>query len=267
MFESYIPFPHIDPVAFTVGPLAVRWYALAYVTGVLFCWQYSRWIIKRYPALGIPPEKFDDLISWAIPALVIGGRLGYVLFYQFDYYAAHPLDTLKIWKGGMSFHGGIVGVMMGFYLFSRLHHVSFLRMLDLVSLGVPLGVFLGRMTNFINGELYGRITDVPWAVLFPAGGYLPRHPSQLYEAVLEGLLILIVLNVLFWRTRMIQRPGQLVGVGLMLYAGGRFVVEFFREPDAQLGFVWQMLTMGQILSIPYALLGLFLVLRPRFQRP
>ncbi|MAP24749.1 MAG: prolipoprotein diacylglyceryl transferase [Rickettsiales bacterium] len=263
MFDCYIRFPQIDPVALAIGPLQIRWYALAYVTGVLFCWLYCRWLVKRDPSLGIKPTQFDDLIAWAIPSLVIGGRLGYVLFYQLDYYLKHPLEIFMIWQGGMAFHGGIIGILVGFYIFSWRNKLMFLRLLDLVGLGIPMGIFLGRIANFINGELYGRITDMRWAVLFPAGGYLPRHPSQLYEALLEGLMILIVLNVLYWRTRIIRRPGQLAGIWLMLYALARFVVEFFREPDAHLGFVWHILSMGQLLSVPYLLLGAYLFIQAR----
>ncbi len=258
MFESYLSFPSIDPVAFSIGPFDIRWYALAYLGGVVFTWRYIRWIVTRQESLKIPAKAIDDLVSWSILGVVLGGRLGYVFFYDFSYFLKHPLHIFMTWKGGMSFHGGILGVLISFYLFCRLKKISYLRLLDLVGLGIPLGIFLGRLANFVNGELYGRITDVSWAILFPKGGYLPRHPSQLYEAVLEGLLIFCVLNFCFWKTKLAEKPGKLAGLGLFFYAGARFFVEYFREPDAHIGFVAGTLSMGQLLSIPYALIGLYL---------
>lgn len=262
MPDAYLSFPALDPVAFSMGPFAVRWYALAYLVGVVFTWGYARWILTRHGAsFGISPKIFDDILSWSIVGIIVGGRLGYVLFYDLDYFIEHPSHIPMTWKGGMSFHGGLLGVLAVFFIFAKIHKIPFLRILDVCALGAPMGIFFGRLANFVNGELYGRVTDVPWAILFPKGGYLPRHPSQLYEAGLEGLLIFVVLNICFWRTRFANEPGRIAGLGLVLYALARFFVEFFREPDAHLGFVWGVLSMGQLLSVPYALLGSYLIMR------
>lgn len=252
-----LPFPEIDPVVIAVGPLAVRWYALAYLAGFLLAWKYALWIVSRDPAQRPDKDDIDGFIPWAVIGVILGGRIGYILFYQFDLYAADPLEAFKVWNGGMSFHGGALGVIAALFAYSMLHKFSLLRLSDAACAGVPIGLFFGRIANFINGELYGRVTDVSWAVLFPRGGALPRHPSQLYEAVLEGLVLFLVLFVLIRNPAIRNRPGIVTGVFLAGYGIARFMVEFVREPDYQLGLFWNALSMGQLLCVPMILFGCF----------
>ncbi|MCA1941228.1 MAG: prolipoprotein diacylglyceryl transferase [Caenispirillum bisanense] len=255
-----LPFPAIDPIAIELGPLAIRWYALAYLTGLLGGWWYLRFLARRTPG-GPNDVQVDDFLVWATLGVVLGGRLGYVLFYKPSYYLANPLDILKVWQGGMAFHGGVLGVIVAIYLFSRLRKLSFLRMGDLVCAVVPIGLFFGRIANFINGELWGRpAPDVPWAFVFPHGGDVPRHPSQLYEAVLEGLVLFVVLHLLWRVTALRERQGFIAGAFLAGYGISRFIVEFFREPDDFLGTVAAGMTMGQLLSLPMILVGAALMI-------
>ncbi len=257
-----LAFPQIDPVLFELGPLAIRWYALAYIAGLLLGWRYMLLLNAKRAQL-CPSEVIDDLLVWAIIGVILGGRLGYVLFYNLPYYAANPLQALAVWQGGMSFHGGLLGVMAAMLWFARRRGIEVLRLSDLVSCAVPMGLFFGRIANFINGELYGRVTDVPWAFVFPHAGPLPRHPSQLYEAILEGLVLFAVLAWLSWRRDWLQRPGFLTGIYLAGYALSRAVVELVRQPDAQIGLLTLGTTMGQWLSLPMLLGGLYLVWRAR----
>lgn len=260
MLTFALPFPAIDPIAIELGPLAIRWYALAYLTGLLGGWWYLRFLARRTPG-GPNDVQVDDFLVWATLGVVLGGRLGYVLFYKPSYYLANPLDILKVWQGGMAFHGGVLGVIVAIYLFSRLRKLSFLRMGDLVCAVVPIGLFFGRIANFINGELWGRpAPDVPWAFVFPHGGDVPRHPSQLYEAVLEGLVLFIVLHLLWRVTALRERQGFIAGAFLAGYGISRFIVEFFREPDDFLGTVAAGMTMGQLLSLPMILVGAALMI-------
>lgn len=253
-----LPFPEIDPVAIHLGPLAIRWYALAYVAGILAGWAWAMRVVKTHRASWPPVYarlQVDDLVTFVILGIILGGRLGYVLFYNLPYYLANPADILAVWKGGMSFHGGAIGVMLAFALYCRRNALSFLRVGDVVAFSVPFGLFFGRIANFINGELYGRITTHPWGMVFPMGGPEPRHPSQLYEAVLEGPVLFLFL-LFFSRTSYFTRyPGMLGALFLMGYAVLRFGVEFVREPDAQLGFLWGGATMGQLLCIGMFALG------------
>jgi phosphatidylglycerol:prolipoprotein diacylglycerol transferase len=254
-----IPFPSIDPVLVQLGPLAIRWYSLAYIAGFLGGW----WIILRQLRLLIPAPltktQLDDLLVWVIVGVVLGGRLGYVLFYQGAYYLQHPEEILQLWHGGMAFHGGMVGSIAAIALYCRRAKIGFWPVMDLAALVAPLGLGLGRVANFINGELYGRVSDVPWAMVFPHGGDLPRHPSQLYQAGMEGLLLGLLLWGC-WQSRSIRlAPGRLSGIFLLGYATARLIGEAFREPDAQLGFLWEGLTMGQLLSLPMIALGMWLV--------
>jgi phosphatidylglycerol:prolipoprotein diacylglycerol transferase len=250
----FMDFPNIDPIAIQIGPLAIRWYALAYLAGFLGAWQYGKILAARW---GGRPDKtdIDDFLPWAILGVILGGRIGYVLFYNFAEYIVSPLEALKIWHGGMSFHGGVAGLIAAIVIYSMRRKFSTRRLADIVCAGAPIGLFLGRCTNFVNGELYGRVTDVPWAVKFPAGGFLPRHPSQIYEAILEGFVLFIVLFLLARLKSVTDRPGILTGVFLIGYAAARIFVEFFREPDAQLGFIIEGITMGQILCVPMIFLG------------
>jgi phosphatidylglycerol:prolipoprotein diacylglycerol transferase len=253
-----IPFPAIDPVLVHLGPFAIRWYALAYIAGILLGWLYARALIRASQPWGGPAPlrlvDFDDFVVWVTLGIILGGRIGYVLFYNPDFFAAHPLDAFQLWKGGMSFHGGFTGCVAAVVLFGWWRNVSILSLGDLTCAAGPIGIFLGRIANFINGELWGRPADVPWAMIFPGGGPIPRHPSQLYEAALEGLLLFTVLALCI-RAGALRRPGLIIGVFAVVYAMARGFCEFFREPDAQLGFLWGGLTMGMLLSIPLFLAG------------
>ena len=253
-----IPFPHIDPILVHIGPLAVRWYALAYIVGIIAGWFYARAIIAS-PRIwgGAAPftvVDFDDFIIWVTLGIILGGRIGYVLFYNFPHFAAHPAEIFALWKGGMSFHGGFIGCVLAVVLFAWRRDIPFLSLGDVTTAVAPIGLFLGRLANFINGELWGRPTDVPWAMIFPNGGPIARHPSQLYEAGLEGLVLLLVLGVLV-RFGGLRRPGLVTGAFALGYGDARIFCELFREPDAQLGFLWGGLTMGMLLCIPLILAG------------
>jgi phosphatidylglycerol---prolipoprotein diacylglyceryl transferase len=253
-------FPEINPIAVQIGPLAIRWYALAYVTGLVTSWRVGLALAKRPPKIA-RPEDFDDFLVWATLGVVLGGRTGYVLFYNFQHYMADPADIIALWHGGMSFHGGLLGVTAAIILFCWQRKINLLAFADIIAVTAPIGLFFGRIANFINGELWGRVSDVPWAMVFPNGGPLPRHPSQLYEAGLEGILLLIILALLARFAHARTRPGMTTGVFLIGYTCARIFVEFFREPDQQVGFLVFGATMGQLLSLPLLLLGLFLLVR------
>jgi phosphatidylglycerol:prolipoprotein diacylglycerol transferase len=246
--------PQIDPIAFSIGPLAVRWYGLMYLAGFAAGW----WLGQRRIKAGRAPitrQQFDDLIFLAVLGVIVGGRLGYVLFYKPGYYAAHPLEIFAVWQGGMSFHGGLLGVMLAMWIAGRRSKVHFLSLMDFVAPLCPLGIAAGRLGNFINGELYGRVTDLPWGMVFRGAGDAPRHPSQLYQAALEG----IALFVLLWWFSSKPRPrGQVSALFLVGYGAFRFIAEFGREPDAFLGLLALGLTMGQWLCIPMIAGGLWL---------
>jgi len=255
-----LPYPQIDPVAVELGPLVVRWYALAYIVGLVLGWQYCKRLSQRSPqSAQLTPLAIDDFLLWATLGVVLGGRLGYVLFYQPGYYLANPLQIPFVWQGGMAFHGGLLGVIVAMLLFARKRGAHFFALADIVACATPIGLLLGRIANFINGELYGRIAqDVPWAMVFPGGGPLPRHPSQLYEALLEGVVLFAVLFVV-QRRGGLQRIGLCSGVFLIGYGSARLIAEFFRAPDPFLGFLAFGTTMGQILSIPMILAGIAIV--------
>jgi phosphatidylglycerol:prolipoprotein diacylglycerol transferase len=252
----------LDPVLVRIGPFAIRWYALAYIVGILLGWMYARAIIRRETLWGGPAPMtvgdYDDFVLWVTLGIILGGRLGFVLFYNPGYFASHPLEMLQIWKGGMSFHGGFLGCVLAVILFARHRGIPILSLGDVTCAAGPIGIFLGRVANFINGELWGRPADVPWAVIFPSGGPLPRHPSQLYEAALEGLVLFAVLAALV-RAGALKRPGFILGAFAFGYAVARAICELFREPDPQLGFLWGGLTMGMLLSLPLLLAGLALM--------
>ena len=260
-----MPFPNIDPVAFTLGPVVVRWYALAYLGGVLVGALYGMAILRRKSLWANSSPPFEapaifDFAFWAVIGIVVGGRLGYVLFYNFSVYAAHPLDALKLWDGGMSFHGGLVGIIVAMVLFTRSKGGNILSSLDLLAAVGPIGLFLGRVANFINGELYGRETTLPWGVIFPNAGPLPRHPSQLYEGLLEGVIMFLIIRFVTHVLYGLRRPGLAAGIFGLWYAISRIIVEFVRIPDAQLGYLFGgWVTMGQILSTPVLLAGLILI--------
>jgi phosphatidylglycerol:prolipoprotein diacylglycerol transferase len=252
-----IPFPAIDPVAVAIGPFVIRWYALAYIAGLLIGWRYCLVLADRPPRL-IERRDIDDFLVWATLGVVLGGRIGYVLFYQPGYYLQHPIEALYLWHGGMSFHGGALGVTLAIMLFTRARRLPVLAFSDVIAEAIPIGLFFGRIANFINGELFGRETDVPWAMAFPNGGPVPRHPSQLYEAVCEGLLLFLLLLIAEHRGAR-RRPGIVTGLFLVGYAVARMSGELFRQPDAQLGFLVLGTTMGQLLSIPVLIAGILLI--------
>ena len=254
-------FPVISPIAFEIGPLIIRWYALSYVAGILLGYYYIGWINTRVLASPFfSTAARDDLILYAVLGVILGGRCGYVLFYNFSYFAAYPLHILQVWHGGMSFHGGLMGVLIAFYLFARRHGLSYLRVLDMLAAATPIGIFLGRLANFVNGELYGRVTTSSIGMVFPNGGPLLRYPSQLFEAALEGILLFVVLAILVRKTRALYYRGMVGGVFIMGYGMARFFVEFFREPDAQLGLLTFGLSMGQWLCVPMIAFGIYLLL-------
>jgi len=253
-----LPFPDIDPIAVALGPVAIRWYSLAYIVGLVAGWRYCRWLAGR-PPNAIDPIAFDDFLLWATLGVVLGGRLGYVLFYKPAFYLANPLEILVLWQGGMSFHGGAAGVILAIILFAWKRGLSWLSLGDIVVCAVPIGLFLGRLANFVNGELYGRAADVPWAMVFPYDlEQVPRHPSQLYEAALEGIVLFLLL---YWLVRRgwLERPGSIGGAFLAGYGLARIIVEFFREPDSHLGFLLGFTTMGQLLSLPLVIAGVVLI--------
>jgi phosphatidylglycerol:prolipoprotein diacylglycerol transferase len=253
-----LPFPAIDPVLVEFGPLVIRWYALAYVAGLLIGWQYLLRLARGEPKV-MERQDVDDFLLWATLGVIIGGRLGYVLFYNAEYFLSRPLEILAMWRGGMSFHGGLLGMVAAIVLFSRKRRLELLGVCDLIALVAPIGLFFGRVANFINGELFGRATDVPWAMVFPRGGPAPRHPSQLYEAALEGLVLFLILLAIDRLTGARARRGVLTGIFLAGYGAFRSFVEFFREPDAHLGFLLAGTTMGQLLSLPLLAIGLYLI--------
>jgi phosphatidylglycerol:prolipoprotein diacylglycerol transferase len=252
-----IPYPEIDPILVTIGPLAIRWYALAYVVGILVGWRYILLVARRPPQI-LTARDVDDLVVWITLGVILGGRLGYILFYRPEFYFSHPLEMLYVWHGGMSFHGGLIGVMAAMIWFGISRKIDPVALADRISCAVPIGLFFGRIANFINGELFGRVTDVPWAMVFPNGGPLPRHPSQIYEAFLEGAVLFAVLYWLAWRGGALARRGMLTGVFLVGYAIARSIAEFFRQPDFFMPHFPLGVTMGQILSLPLLLGGLYL---------
>ncbi len=251
-----MPFPNIDPIAIQIGPVAIRWYALAYIAGIVLGWVYIRFLQKRKPLPNLGREALESMFTWAIIGIMAGGRLGYVLFYKPAHYLQHPVEIAYLWQGGMSFHGGLIGVILAFYLFARKYRIPFIALMDRIAAATPIGLFFGRMANFINGELYGRVTDHSFGMVFPHGGPLPRHPSQLYEAALEGIVLFCILWILIRFTRALNYPGIIAGLFLIGYAISRIIVEFFREPDAHLGFIVSHITMGQLLSLPMIGVGL-----------
>jgi phosphatidylglycerol:prolipoprotein diacylglycerol transferase len=260
-----LPFPDIDPVILSIGPLAIHWYGVGYVVGILFAWWYAKRLVTTphlWSGLPMKPEDIDDFLVWAAVGVVLGGRLGYVLFYDLARYLANPLDVLAVWQGGMSFHGGLIGTTLAMILFARSRGIGVWSMFDVIAAGAPVGLGLVRVANFINSELWGRPTDLPWAVEFPNGGPLPRHPSQLYEAALEGIVLFLVLRVLSHSRLKLRQPGFVAGAFVAGYGLCRIVVEFFREPDPQLGHLWGgWLTMGMVLSLPMVLAGIWAMSR------
>jgi phosphatidylglycerol:prolipoprotein diacylglycerol transferase len=261
-------FPQFDPVLVQFGPIAIRWYALAYIVSLVIGWRLVRRLATRGPAVATLAQV-DDFLTWATLGVVIGGRLGYVLFYQPDRFLAAPWEILMVWQGGMSFHGGMLGVAVAIVWFCRSQRIPILGFADRIAVVAPLGLGLGRIANFINGELWGRPAPewLPWAMIFPGGGPIPRHPSQIYEALLEGALLLAVMWILGRRESLRARFGMLTGIFLVGYAIARSSGEFFRQPDVFLGYLIGGVTMGQLLCIPMLVVGIWLVLYARARRP
>ncbi len=258
---SALSFPTIDPVIFSVGPIAVHWYGVAYICGILLGWFFAKklattarlWLANGAPMLA---EDLDDFVTWAVVGIIAGGRLGYVLFYNASYYFANPLSIPAVWDGGMSFHGGAIGSIVAMILFAKSRKFSPFSMLDVIAVSSCFGIFFGRLANFINSELWGRTTDVPWAFVFPNGGPDPRHPSQLYEGILEGALLFSILAILIFRFGKLKTPGFIGGAWVFGYGISRIIVEFFRQPDAHIGYLagnW--MTMGMVLSLPMLAIG------------
>jgi phosphatidylglycerol:prolipoprotein diacylglycerol transferase len=260
-----IAFPVFDPIAIAIGPFAIRWYALAYIGGIVLGWIYARALLKNEKLWGGPAPislpQLDDFILWVTIGIIVGGRTGYVLFYNAAFFVQHPTEIFELWKGGMSFHGGFLGCVFAVILFCRKNHLPILPLGDIVTAVGPIGLFLGRLANFINSELWGRPADssVPWAMIFPNDPlHLPRHPSQLYEAALEGIVLFTILAILI-RMGALKRPGLILGSFIAIYGIARILGEFFREPDQQLGFLWGGLTMGMLLSLPMIIAGAIII--------
>lgn len=245
---------NFDPVAFQIMSFEIRWYSLAYILGIVIGWTLCKKVFIKNSDIS---EKFDDYITYLIIGIILGGRLGYIIFYNFSYYSENILDIFKIWQGGMSFHGGLLGVIASSYIFAKKNNQNIFSYLDQVSLVAPIGIFFGRLANFINSELYGTTTDVPWSVIFIKVDNLSRHPSQLYEAILEGIILFLIL-IYFINKNYLKKPGLISGLFLIFYSLFRFFVEFFRVPDEQIGYLILNLTMGQIISLVLAATGIIL---------
>jgi len=261
-----LPFPAIDPVLIQIGPFAIRWYALSYIAGIFLGWWYAKRLARneRLWSPDQPPLKpadIDDLVVWATLGIILGGRIGYVLFYDLARFAGNPLEIFAVWNGGMSFHGGFLGTILAMILFARSRGLPAWSLIDVVAASVPFGLFFGRLANFINGELFGRASDAPWAMVFPLGGPIPRHPSQLYEAALEGLALFLLIRLFTHFYRKLPYPSFISGIFCIGYGCARTFSEFFREPDIQIGFLAGGLTMGMLLSIPMIFYGIFLIMR------
>ena len=249
-------------VALDLGFFQLRWYSLAYLFGIILGWWYLLRLL-RAPGAPMARRHADDMVFYATVGIILGGRLGYVLFYRPGFYIENPVEIFQLWDGGMSFHGGVIGVSLGILWMARQHKLDWLRIHDYVACCIPFGLFLGRLANFVNAELWGRQTDLPWGIVFPNAGGVPRHPSQLYEAVLEGIVLFLILWLMFWKTKARWQPGKLVGTFILVYGLSRFLVEFVRQPDAGLENLSWGLSMGQTLSLPMILGGLYLILTAR----
>jgi len=261
-----MPFPNIDPIAFAIGPLVVRWYALAYLFGVLFGALYGAALLKNKRLweknkAPLDKQQWFDFGFWAVIGIIIGGRLGYVIFYNPIYYLSNPLEILQTWNGGMSFHGGMIGIAIAMIFYARSKKTNILSSLDLLAVAAPIGIFLGRISNFVNGELFGRETALPWGVVFPHGGDLPRHPSQLYEAALEGIVLFLIIRYITHIAYGLRKPGLVAGVFGVGYALSRILVETVRLPDANKGYLYEgWLTYGMVLSLPMLIAGIALII-------
>ena len=254
---------NFDPVLIDLGIFQIRWYSIAYIFGILLGWAYGRKILARVSNINnnfnkIKKKDFDDLILYLIVGIIIGGRIGYIIFYNLEYYSENFLEIFKVWRGGMSFHGGLLGVIVAIFLFAKKTNNNFFKFSDIISCVAPIGIFLGRLANFINGELYGKISTAPWAVIFPNVDSMPRHPSQLYEAILEGIVLFIIINYLALKKELIYKTGFISAFFLIVYSFLRIFSELFREPDIQLGLLFNNFSMGTLLSLLTIIIGLFI---------
>lgn len=252
-------FPDIDPVAFHLGSLAIRWYGIAYLAGILLGWRYALWLVRKSGS-GVAPQIFDEFIPWAVIGIVAGGRLGQVLFYNSAYYFQNPLKIFALWEPGMSFHGGLIGIVLSILWFCKRKKINPLAMGDIISVATTIGLFFGRLANFVNGELWGRPTEMPWGVIFRHVDPLPRHPSQLYEASLEGFGLFVLLTLISLKTKLIQkRPGAVFAIFLLGYSVSRIIIEFFKEPESYGDYFWWGTTRGQWLTLPLMAAALFIL--------
>ena len=254
---------NFDPVLIDLGIFQIRWYSIAYIFGILLGWAYGRKILARVSNINnnfnkIKKTDFDDLILYLIVGIIIGGRIGYIIFYNLEYYSENFLEIFKVWRGGMSFHGGLLGVIVAIFLFAKKTNNNFFKFSDIIACVAPIGIFLGRLANFINGELYGKISTAPWAVIFPNVDSMPRHPSQLYEAILEGVVLFIIINYLALKKELIYKTGFISAFFLIVYSFLRMFSELFREPDIQLGLLFNNFSMGTLLSLLTIIIGLFI---------
>ena len=252
--------PSIDPVIFSLGFIDIRWYSLAYIFGLILGITLIKTLNKYYGNL-VHNSKLDNFFIWAVVGVILGGRLGYILFYQTNLIFNEPLHIFQIWKGGMSFHGGLIGIILSCYFFCKLNRLSFLYLADLIALVSPIGIFLGRLANFINTELIGRPTDFYIAIIYPTIDSIPRHPSQLYEAIFEGFVLFVILIVYFFKNKNKKNYGFISGIFLLFYGTSRFMIEFLREPDSHIGLFFNIISMGQILSIPLVIVGIIFMLK------
>ncbi len=251
---------NFDPILIDFGFIEIRWYSLSYIIGIILGWVYAVKIIKIFKnEKYFEKLKFDDFIIYLILGIIVGGRLGYVCFYNFEYYLSQPFEIIEIWKGGMSFHGGLIGVIISIFIFSKIKKISFFMLSDIVACAAPIGLFLGRIANFINGELYGKISSLPWAIIFPQGGNAARHPSQIYEALLEGAILFLIVNFFAIKKRLIIKNGYTSAIFLIFYSIFRIFAEIFREPDKHIGFVLNYFSMGTLLSFLTLLAGFLII--------
>ena len=254
---------NFDPVFIDLGLFQIRWYSMAYIASIVLGWIYSIKIIKdmtkKYNFTLIKPEVFSDLIIYLILGIILGGRLGYVIFYNYEYYSQNLFEILKIWQGGMSFHGGLLGVIIATIIFSKIKKINFLNFTDIIACSAPIGFLLGRIANFLNGELFGKVSTLPWAVVFPEGGNISRHPSQIYEAILEGIVLFILINFFALKKHLLLKTGYVSGLFLVLYSILRIFSENFREPDIHLGYFFSYFSMGIILSVITFLAGCYII--------
>jgi len=246
---------------FSIFSIEIRWYAISYILGLILGQLYIKNIIKikKYKNF-ITDLHIDNFLIWAMLGIIIGGRLGYILFYNFSFYINSPIKILYVWQGGMSFHGGLIGITLSILLFTMKNNLKFLNLTDLICAAAPIGIFLGRISNFLNGELWGKESSLPWAITFKCAGTISRHPSQLYESFLEGIIILIILYYCIFKLNFLKTPGKISGLFCILYASSRIIIEFFREPDRHIGFIYSYFTMGMFLSIPILFIGVYLYL-------